>query len=249
MAANTVANTIASERLREGVTPGSVTSRVGRLACVGAGVALLVAQPASAQWWDSSPGKRTGKWETSIGAYFTGSESSDGTNDASVDVDAGYGVSFGLGYNFSEHLALSFDGAWSRADYDAVLDTEDEGPVAISHRLSLWTGQFNGIYNIVEGPFTPYVQAGIGWTYVDSNVADGPPSTGCWWDPWWGYICAPFYSTNTETNFAWNVGAGLRYELRGGTFLRGGWERTQIDGRSGADLSFDALRVQIGWLF
>jgi opacity protein-like surface antigen len=164
-------------------------------------------------------------------------------------VDSGYGFSFGVGYNFTEHFALHFDGSWSRADYDAVLDTEDDGPVQISHRLSLWNGQFNGVYNIIDGPFTPYVQAGAGWTYVDSNVADGPPSTGCWWDPWWGYICAPFYSTYTATNFAWNVGAGLRYEMRSGTFLRGGWERTQIDGGSGADPAFDAFRFEFGWMF
>ena len=205
--------------------------------------------PAAAEWWDSSPGKRAGKWETTFGAYFTGSESSDGPNESSVDIDSGYGVGFSFGYNFTEHLALRFDGSWSRADYDAVLNTEDEGLVRINHRLSLFNGQINGVYNVLEGAFTPYLQAGIGWSYVDSNVADGPPATGCWWDPWWGYICSNFYLTYAETNFSWNVGAGLRYEFQRGMFVRGGWERTHIDGGSGADPRFDAYRVELGWLF
>ncbi len=214
------------------------------------GTALLAAAlPASAEWWDSSPGKRTGKWETTFSAYFTGSESSDGLNQSSLDIDSGYGFGFSIAKNMSEHLALRFDGSWARADYDAVLDTEEDGLIEISHRLDLFTGAFSGVYNFMEGPFTPYASAGIGWTYVDSNVADGPPTTGCWWDPWWGYICGNFYSTYSDTNFSWNVGAGLRYEFQRGMFMRGGWERTFIDGGSGADPEFDAYRIELGWMF
>ncbi|EAQ98884.1 porin family protein [Congregibacter litoralis] len=193
--------------------------------------------------------QRSGKWETTIGLYLTGSESSDGLNESSVDIDSGYGIGFSAGYNFTQNLALRFDGSWSRADYDAVLDTEDEGLVFINHRLTTFTGQFNGVWNLLDGPFTPYVQAGIGWTYLDSNVADGPPSTGCWWDPWWGYICSNFYSTYAETNFSWNIGAGLRYEFGRGMFVRGGWEQTTIDGGQGADPTFDAFRAELGWQF
>ena len=32
-------------------------------------------------------------------------------------------------------------------------------------------------------------------------------------------------------------------------FLRGGWERTHIDGGNGADPQFDSYRVELGWLF
>ena len=214
----------------------------------GAG-ALLAMLPAHAEWWDSSPQQRAGKWETSVGAYFTGSERAGGLNESSVDVDAGWGLNVSIGYHFTQHLALRFDGAWVRADYDALLDTEDNGLVEINHTLDMFNGQFNGVWNILEGPFTPYLQAGLGWTYLDSNVTDGPPTTGCWWDPWWGYICSNFYSTYSDTNFSWNVGAGLRYEFRRDMVLRGGWEHTSIDGGSGADPGFDAFRIELGWLF
>ena len=193
--------------------------------------------------------KRAGNWEGTVGLYVTSSESNDGLNESSVDIDSGFGLAFSLGYNFSDHLALRFDGSWSRADYDAILDTEDEGLVEINHTLTLFNGQFSGVYNVLDGPFTPYLQAGIGWTFIDSNVTDGPPSTGCWWDPWWGYICSNFYSTYSETNFSWNVGAGLRYEMRNGMFLRGGYENVSIDGRNGVDPTFDGFRFELGWMF
>lgn len=208
----------------------------------------LVAMSAQAQWVSSAT-QRAQKWETTIGFYGTSSESSDGLNGSMLDVDSGYGIGFSIGYNMSQHLALRFDGSWSRADYDAVLDTEDSGLVEISHELSLFNGQFNAVYNFFEGSFTPYVQAGLGWSYIDSNVSDGAPTTGCWWDPWWGYICAPFYSTYSDTNFSWNVGAGLRYEIGRNMFVRGGWEQTHIDGGSGADPTFDAIRLELGWFF
>jgi hypothetical protein len=58
-----------------------------------------------------------------------------------------------------------------------------QGLKRISHRLSHFTGQVDGVWNVLEGPFTPYLQAGVGWTHLDSNVSYGAPSTGCWWDP------------------------------------------------------------------
>ncbi|MEM9313465.1 MAG: outer membrane beta-barrel protein, partial [Pseudomonadota bacterium] len=50
-------------------------------------------------------------------------------------------------------------------------------------------------------------------------------------------------------NFAWNVGAGLRYEIQRGMYVRGGWEQTHIDGGSGTDPTFDAFRLELGWMF
>jgi len=219
--------------------------RIAQLAVVA--LALLSLQT-HAQWATDTV-NRTGRWETTLGLYGTGEDGTTGPQKSSLDIFRGYGVGFSVGYNFTQNLAMRFDGTWSRADYDAVLNTEDEGIKIISHRLSNFTGQFNGVWNILDGPFTPYLQAGVGWTYLNSNVARGAPSTGCWWDPWWGYVCQNFYSTYRDTNFSFNVGAGLRYEFRRDMFVRGGWERVMIDGREGADPTLDNLRIEVGWLF
>ncbi len=211
-------------------------------------VLSLVPLIAQAQW-ESGSSNREGRWEAGFGLYLTGSESANGLNESSVDIDDGLGFGFSTGYNFTRYLALHFDASWFRADYDAILNTENEGLVGINHRLSAFNGQLKGVWNLFDAAFTPYLQAGIGWTYLDSNVSDGTPSTGCWWDPWWGYICSDFYSTYSDTSFSWNVGAGLRYEFRGGMFARAGWEQITIDGGQGVDPRFDAYRFELGWLF
>lgn len=211
------------------------------------GVLLAIPFLASAQTRTGSA-DRAGQWETTLGVYGTKSENADGTNGSGADIDGTLGLTFSVGYNFSDHLALRFDGSWLAPDYTATLATEERGLVEIDNELDVFSGQFNGVYHLMDGPFTPYVQAGLGWTYIDSNIVDGLPSTGCWWDPWWGYICANFYSTYSTTNFSWNVGLGLRYEFRSDMFIRGGWEQTRIDS-DGTNPSFDALRLEIGWQF
>ncbi len=192
---------------------------------------------------------RANNWEASIQLIGTSSEKFDGAGGSSLDVDSEIGLGAGFTYNVSQHLALGFDMLWVRPDYKSVFVTEEGETVSVKHTMSVFNGQFNGTWNILDGPITPYLQAGLGWTYVDSNVADGPPTTGCWWDPWWGYICRPFYSTYSDTNFSWNVGAGLRFDLTRDMFVRGGYELMTIDGNSNVDPSFDAFRIELGWKF
>jgi hypothetical protein len=170
-------------------------------------------------------GKRAGNWETTIGAYFTGSEAATASTAppwTSIAARAG----LRLGYNFTEHLALRFDGSWSRADYDAGAGYGRRRPGRDQpHACPCSTASSTASTTSSPGAFTPYLQAGIGWTYVDSNVADGPPVTGCWWDPWWGYICSNFYSTYTETKFPGTSAPDCATNSNRGMFLRGGWER------------------------
>jgi opacity protein-like surface antigen len=210
---------------------------------------LTVAISGNAWAQSAMLGKRAGQWETSAGIYSTSSLTASGSNGSSIDVDSGYGLAFSLGYNVTDQLAVRFDGSWTNPDYTAVVNTVEDGPFELDHELSLFTGQFSGVWNLLPGAFTPYLQAGIGWTYVDSNVADGPPTTGCWWDPWWGYICSDFFSTYSDTSFSWNIGAGLRYELSRSMFVRGGYELLQLDGGEGVDPDFDNFRIELGWKF
>jgi opacity protein-like surface antigen len=208
----------------------------------------LVSTHAAAQQWRSGV-KRAGTWDMTLGGYATSSEGQSGANQSAFDLDSGIGLAFGIGYNVNEHLSLRFDSNWVEPDYVAILNTEDNGLVRADSKLSIYSGHFNGVYHLLEGAFTPYVQAGLGWTYLDSNIIDGRPSTGCWWDPLWGYICAEFYSTYSDTRFSWNVGLGLRYEFSRQMFIRGGWEQTNIDGGSGGDPTLDAIRFELGWRY
>jgi opacity protein-like surface antigen len=196
--------------------------------------------------------KRAGNWEGTFQIIGNMSESTNGEQGSSLDVDSEIGFGFGIGYNINSRFALNFELSYIKPEYTAVFDTEDDGLQVIDHKMSVLTGQFNGVWNFRDGPFTPYLQAGIGWTNVDSKVADGPPTSGCWWDPWWGYVCRNFYSTYDDTSLSYGAGFGLRYEFGYGqrTFVKGSYNFQQIDfGGDGSEPQYEIWRIEIGRIF
>ena len=101
-----------------------------------------------------------------------------------------------------------------------------------------------------EGPLVPYVDFGYGWTNVDSNVVEGDPIVGCWWDPWWGYVCQDFYRTFSSTETSWGGAVGLRYDLPMEGFLKLSWNRWELDsGGNSSDLTLESFRLEYGWTF
>lgn len=196
---------------------------------------------------------RANSWEFAFGGIYQNGDSASGNGGSSLEVDGEFGLGFNVGYNFSNRFALSADFDFLRPDYTAVLaDENDPGSTqTIRHSMSQFNGRFKGAFNFMEGPFTPYVELGAGWTYIDSNVADGPPVTGCWWHPWWGYICSDYYSTYSGTDFSYGGALGLRYEMRGGTFVKASYSIYKLDvGNNGAaDPELSAFRLEYGWRF
>ena len=53
----------------------------------------------------------------------------------------------------------------------AVYNTESDGLVEIDHNMTVFNGQLNGVWNIIDGPFTPYVEGGIGWIHTQGSMA------------------------------------------------------------------------------
>ena len=99
-------------------------------------------------------------------------------------------------------------------------------------------------------PLVPYVDFGYGWTNVDSNVVEGDPIVGCWWDPWWGYVCQDFYRTFSSTETSWGGAVGLRYDLPMEGFLKLSWNRWELDsGGNSSDLTLESFRLEYGWTF
>jgi len=195
---------------------------------------------------------RANSWEWSVAAIYQDSASSgaDGGSNLKLDNELGFGLNFG--YNFTNKLALSGDFEWLRPDFTATLveDAPTPSSTTIRHTMSQFNGRIKGTLTFLETPLSPYVEAGIGWSYFDSNVADGPPITGCWWHPWWGYICENFYSTFSSTEFSYGGALGLRYILRGGMTLKLSVNQYWIDvGSAGGDPELNAARLEFGWSF
>lgn len=187
----------------------------------------LISAGAMAQ---GAPGPKAGQTEFGFSIVHSFSDSFVGREGSTLDLSSRTGFQVGVDYFVNNKLSAGFDATWLRPQFDAVLVPEDGSPnVSISNRSSIFSGQFNGTYNFIEGSFTPYIEAGLGWTYFDSNVADDAPVTGCWWDPWWGYICSDFYSTYSSTNFSYGAGIGIRWDMNRDIAIKAGYRLLEVE--------------------
>jgi opacity protein-like surface antigen len=195
-------------------------------------------------------GLRDVQWEASVlTAYQNGSDLSFDDGSA-LEIDDKWGWGFTVGYNFTPKWNVGFKFALTKPGYSATIVPEDPEmpPQTIDYTMSKYTSQFNATYHFLRGPLTPFLQAGVGWTKLDSNVIDRPPTTGCWWDPWWGWICSTTWSTYDTTRFAYNLGLGLRWDVNGALFLRGSYNREWIDLKRGS-MDFDTLTLEAGLMW
>jgi hypothetical protein len=204
---------------------------------------MLVPALASAQGYRN-------QWEWSVAAIYQESEGDSALAGSSFELDSDLGLGFSFGYLFTEKFMIGADIEWLSPDYVATLVDDVGNTTVIDHESSQFNGRIKASYNFMSGPFTPYVEAGFGWTYMDSNVADGPPITGCWWHPWYGYICSGYYNTFHETSFSYGGALGLRYKLRGGTLIKLSYNTYNIDdGGNAPDPTLSAARLEFGWGF
>ncbi len=198
----------------------------------------------------SDAGSRDGRWEGSvILAYQTGIDKSyEGGSELSVDSTAGWGLSFA--WNWTEKWNLSYRFLSTSPSYTALIVPEDsiEEPSTINHDMSKVSHQFNVTYNFSRKAFTPFVVAGIGWTKLDSNVPSAPPSVGCWWDPWWGYICISDWETYTTSQFTYNLGAGVRWDINNAVYTKASYVREFLSAENGS-IDLDTAIIELGLMF
>lgn len=195
--------------------------------------------------------ERKETWDLSVHLLGNFHESSEGREDSRLNIDPTVGVGLGGGYNFSERLKLGAELSFMSPDYTADISVDGGARKRIEAEMDVFNGQLYGAWNFLEGPLTPYVRAGLGWTHVDSNIArDDVPVGVCWWDPWWGYMCSSVYESYDDTRFSYGGGLGLRYELDKHYYLQGGVDRFQTTGDDmGSSPDFEIWRVEFGWRF
>ena len=159
--------------------------RIALLFCV---VGLAAAPAVNAQ-------SRAGSWETELGVIFQNSSDADFEGGTSADFDSDVSWLFGVSYHYTDQLQFGGTLSFGTTDYDADIaadvngDEQPEGFVSVSGDLEFLTLMGNATYNFLPGQFSPFVTGAIGWSWVDTNIATEPPQAGCWWDPWWGYVC------------------------------------------------------------
>ena len=199
---------------------------------------------------------RTGTWEAGVKILDTSHEFVTGQEGSSLDVEGELAWGFFGSYNLNEHFALSGEISWSDPDYLAEFPLQNpitgrpSGTVIqVDAELDVLSTEFKAVWNILDRSFTPFAEIGYGWTVIDSNIQDGPAETGCWWDPWWGYMCTSFYDTYESTITSLTYGVGLRWDLSDTSVLKATYGIREYDLDRAEDLEQDVFAVDFAWKF
>lgn len=211
------------------------------VACIGAMAAI---QPTAAQ-------SRAGTFETRLGILVQNSAEAEFNGGTQVEFDSDMGFKLGFAYHYTDNLEFGVNMGLGQTDYEAEIFGDEPGEsFGVRGDLEYTTLTVDGTWNILSGPFSPFLTATVGWTWVDTNIASGPPETGCWWDPWYGYICATWQDTRTVDGFTYGLGVGARYDISDQFAVHGSYRIDWIDlDEAQGTPDFDGFQLSVGWKF
>jgi hypothetical protein len=220
----------------------SVTLRLG-FACL---VALAVAPVASA-----GPGDREGSWETRVGVIFNNSANWDFNGGTTAEVKSDSSLLLGIAYHYTDNLEFGANLNFGSTDYTANIIGDEIGESFDVHGSYDSTSlMFDATWNVMDGPFTPFLSATAGWAWIDTNIAEGPPQTGCWWDPWWGYVCANFQDTKSIDGLAYGIDIGARYDISESFDVKASYGMRWVDlSHASGTPDIDGFSLTFGWKF
>lgn len=199
-------------------------------------------------WSLSAYADRDAGWEFGGELIYQDSQDIDGDNGSSASIDSDIGLALTFGYRFSERVELTMGLDWNNVDYTAEL-VSGTLPISVSvdGELESFTPRVGVNFNFMEGPFTPYVNGTIGYTFIDTNIPNGPPQTGCWWDPWYGQICGTWQNTRSLEEFVYGAGVGVRYDVNDAWSVKFEYQKRWIDADSSPD--FDQLKLGLSIMY
>jgi opacity protein-like surface antigen len=192
-------------------------------------------------------GPEQGDWEFRIGPIFGLSQNVD-FHGGTAEIKDTAGLKLGAAYYLTEHLSLGGNLAFSRGDFSSeVINSGVNVGVQNGHETSS-SLLFDATYSFLHGPFRPYVEGGLGYGWVDTNIASGPPVAGCWWDPWWGYVCSGYQPTRGTSSWVGQLGAGLQYNFNHQFGVSAGYRENWAKLAS-KTTDLGALEVMFNWRF
>src|SRR5882672_88066 len=189
-------------------------------------------------------------WEWGFDVMYLNSADWSFEGGSTVSTSSDEGVSLTFGYRFYPHLELQGAFDWQNTGYLATIVSGDVPPlpsISLNGDYEAWTPRINFNYNILDRNITPYVTAGLGWSFIDTNVPSGQVSVGCWWDPWYGQICTAYRNTRSFDSLTYQAGIGLRWDFQRGYSLRLGYEKHWYDFSKGTG-SADLDEIRFGFM-
>ncbi len=172
-------------------------------------------------------GPERGDWELHAGPIFGLSQTVDFSN-GSADIKDTFGIKLGAAYYLTDHLALGGDFSYSRGDFSSTVTNNGVAVGVQDGHESASTLLFDGTYSFLNGPLRPYIGAGLGYSWVNTDIVAGPPVAGCWWDPWWGYVCSGYQPTRGTSSWVGQLGLGLQYNFSHKFGISGGYKENWV---------------------
>jgi opacity protein-like surface antigen len=198
----------------------------------------------------ADPGDRQGNWETRLGIIFQNSADWDFNGGTTADIESDESILVGIGYHVSDQLELGGNMTFGQTDYSADIVGDTVPDFSVRGEYESTTLLFDATWNFLPGQFTPYASAIAGWSWIDTNIATEPPQTGCWWDPWWGYVCTTFQDTKSLDGFTYGVDVGARYDFSESFALRGGYHMMWVDlSNASGTPDQDGFELRFAWKF
>lgn len=197
------------------------------------------------------PGSRAGQWQITLIPSYTDSQVVTFEGGAKADINSHSGFAVGIGYNSSDHVELDLEFGTSSGNYTGTRVPDDGSSLPETFSRDMFSSHINlGLtYNFSASRLTPFVRGNLGWTYVDSGIPTGRVGTGCWWDPWWGYVCTPLVETYTASEWSYGADLGLRFDITRSVFVKGSAGKSYISfDRSGTN-DFTVYKFIIGFSF
>ena len=196
---------------------------------------------------------RVDKWEFFLAPQFTNSKVLQFDGGAEADINERSSLGFGFGYNVNANVELDVQFSSSTGNYTAtaipVIPVNPIEPLKSSTSLYTSNINFGFTYNILSTPFTPYVSASLGYTYIDSGIPTGDIGNYCYYYPYYGYVCTPIAKTYTSSEFNYGAGIGLRYDFNRKVYIKGDVNQNYLDINSSNTADFTTYRFIFGFMF
>ena len=195
---------------------------------------------------------RAGTWETRLAVTFENSADWDFEGGTTAEIDSDIGWVLGFGYHLNDNFEVGGTFEFGQQDYvaDIANGTLPGVVFSVDGELETLRLMIDGTYNFLPGKFSPFISGAIGYSWIDTNIATQPPQTGCWWDPWWGYICTTYQNTKSIDGLTYRLGVGMRYDISDTFAVHAAYRMTWIDlDNANGTPDQDGFLLGVGWKF
>lgn len=171
--------------------------------------------------------ERVKGWEVGYNVIYQDAQAIQFNGGSSLSLKSDIGVALAFNYRFNSRFNLHLGLDWNAVDYGAIVapGTVDQEGFAARGSAEYLTPTVGAEFNLLKGDLTPFIAGNLGWAFLDTSIADAPRQLACWWDPWAGQYCGAFQSTRTVSALVYNVGIGLRWDIRNLVSLHAGYSK------------------------